>query len=108
GGGVVTAFGFDWRPGEPLDSGWKLTCEKIRPEDGATLRIFSHDWHEPARQFFHSEQRFEVELNGRLIECQLVRRSPEGRYYTQAQAAELYRHVGFARVQVFSGFTHED
>src|SRR3954467_598417 len=32
-GVFVTAFGFDWKEGEGMDSGWRLAFEKVRPED---------------------------------------------------------------------------
>ncbi len=38
GGVFVTPFYFDWMEGEPMDWDWRLVFEKIRPEDGATVR----------------------------------------------------------------------
>jgi hypothetical protein len=78
--------------------------EKSRPEDGAVIRSWVHDWQEPAKQWWHSEQRFEVELNGEIIAREEQRRSPEGRWYTQAQAMQLYQEVGFTDLQLFHQF----
>src|SRR5439155_15849064 len=72
GGAFVTAFGFDWREGEPLDKGWEVR-ELIRPEDGATITLASHEWHEPAKQLWHEERRIEVHLNGKLLEREEMR-----------------------------------
>jgi hypothetical protein len=49
----------------------------------------------------------EVELNGVIIETEHHTCSPEGRWYTRAQAVDLYREVGFTNVQVYNGFTFE-
>jgi ubiquinone/menaquinone biosynthesis C-methylase UbiE len=106
-GALAASFAFEWRPGDPLDTGWTLLFEKPRPEDGAIVRSWEHEWVEPARQWWHSEQKFEVELDGRVIATEHHVRSPGGRWYSQAQAAELFRDAGFAEVRVFHEFTHE-
>jgi ubiquinone/menaquinone biosynthesis C-methylase UbiE len=107
GGVFVTSFGFDWREGEPLDTGWELIFEKPRPEDGAIVRSWGREWREPEQQLWHAEQRFEVELNGEIIQSEHQRRSPEGRWYTQAQASQLFRDAGFTNIQLFHEFTPE-
>jgi hypothetical protein len=56
---------------------------------------------------WHAEQRFEVELAGEVITQEFHKMTPEGRYYTQAQAIALYQDAGFTNVQVFHEFTHE-
>jgi SAM-dependent methyltransferase len=105
-GGVFAAsFAFDWRPGEPLDSGWELVFEKVRPEDGATVRHWSREMRDPEQQFWHAESRFEVEQDGRIVAAEEQRRSPEGRWYTQEQATALYREAGFAHIELYDGFT---
>jgi hypothetical protein len=56
---------------------------------------------------WHTEQRFEVELNGTVVHTELHRRSPEGRWYSQEQAAELFRAAGYGNIRLFHGFTQE-
>lgn len=107
GGAFATSFSFEWREGTPLDTGWELLFEKTRPEDGATVRSWTREWREPEHQFWHTEQRFEVELNGKIVQTDHQRRSPEGRWYAQAQAIQLFRDAGFINIQVFHEFTHE-
>lgn len=107
GGAFVTSFAFEWRPGDPLDTGWELLFEKPRPADGATVRAWTREWREPADQEWHTEQRFEVEIDGTVIQTEHHRRSPEGRWYTQAQASELFGAAGCAGIRLFQGFTHE-
>lgn len=106
-GAFVTPFAFQWRPGDPLDTGWELLFEKPRPTDGATVRAWTREWQEPAGQVWHTEQRFEVEINGTVVQTEHHRRFPEGRWYTQAQASELFRSAGYGNIRLFGGFTHE-
>ncbi|HUK81814.1 MAG TPA: class I SAM-dependent methyltransferase [Verrucomicrobiae bacterium] len=107
GGAFITPFAFAWHEGEPLDTGWQLLFEKPRPKDGALVRSWTREWREPARQWWHTEQRFEVVLNGKVIETDHQRRSPEGRWYSQTQATQLFRDVGFTDIQLLHDFTHE-
>ena len=106
-GTFAGSFAFEWKPGEPLDTGWELLFEKPRPADGATVRCWSREWREPEHQLWHTEQRFEVELAGEVIDTEHHRRSPEGRWYTQDQATELLADAGFVEIERFHGFTHD-
>ena len=106
-GTLTGSFAFEWRPGEPLDTGWELLFEKPRPSDGAVVRCWTREWREPEHQLWHTEQRFEVEVAGQVVESEQHRRSPEGRWYTQAQATELLATAGFVDIALFHGFTHE-
>jgi SAM-dependent methyltransferase len=107
GGAFVTSFSFEWRDGDPLDTGWEPHFTVIRPTDGATVRSFLREWHEPEKQLWHTEQRFEVEQSGVVVQEEFYRRSPEGRSYTQAQATQLFTEVGFTNVCALHEFTHE-
>lgn len=104
GGAFVTPFWFDWKEGEPLDTGWQLLFERTRPEDGAVVRSWIREWREPAAQWWHTEQRFVVELDGAIVAREEQRRSPEGRWYSQDEAVALYRDVGFTDIQLFREF----
>jgi ubiquinone/menaquinone biosynthesis C-methylase UbiE len=106
GGALVAPFGFDWREGDPMDTGWELTT-KTRPQDGAILRRWTREWHEPQAQLWHAEERFEIELNGKVIAQEHQRRSPGGRWYTQAQATELFRSAGFSEIELLQDFSRE-
>ncbi len=104
GGAFVTPFFFDWREGEPLDTGWELLFTRNRPEDDAIVRSWVREWREPERQWWHTEQRFEVEVDGQIVEREEQRRSPEGRWYTQQEVVRLYGDVGFTDIQLFREF----
>ncbi|MEK7475717.1 MAG: class I SAM-dependent methyltransferase [Candidatus Coatesbacteria bacterium] len=105
GGAFITMFSFDWREGEPLDTGWQVHFEKPRPEDGAVIRAFTREWREPATRCWHTEERFEVLKDGKVVATELHRRSPEGRWYSQGEALALYQEAGFGKLQLFRDFT---
>lgn len=107
GGAFAGSFDFEWRAGDPVDTGWELLFDKPRPEDGARMRCWTREWREPEHQLWHNEQRFEVELDGAVISSEHHRRSPEGRWYRPEQVRDLLVAAGFEDVQLFSGFTHE-
>jgi len=106
GGALVSAFGFGWRQGDPLDTGWKVKFEKQRAEDGAIVKAWERTWHEPEHQLWHEEERFQVELNGQIMASEHLQRSPSGRWYSQEQAIKLLKDAGFSEVQMLSGFSH--
>jgi ubiquinone/menaquinone biosynthesis C-methylase UbiE len=107
GGALVAPFSFGWREGDPMDTGWYLLFEKPRPADGAVVRSLTRAWHEPEEQLWHTEQRFEVEVDGNVVQSEHQLRSPEGRWYTQQQARQLFHDAGFVDNQLFHDFTHE-
>lgn len=104
GGALVMPFYLDWKPGDPLDSGWSVLWERVRPEDGATVRRHARVRYDPVEQFEHTEDRYEVVVNGEVIASEHHARSPATRWYSQAQAAQLYHDAGFAGVEILRGF----
>ncbi len=107
GGVFYTPFSFDWREGEPLDTGWQPHFEKTRAEDGAVIRATTREWREPANQWWHTEERFEVVVDGKVVQTELHRRSPEGRWYSQAQARSLFEQAGLSGITLLHGFTRD-
>ncbi len=106
GGALVMPFGFSWKDGDPLQTDWFPVFEKVRPDDGATVRRRSRVRGSPENQLWHSEDHYEVVLGDDVIASEDHRRSPAGRWYSQAQAAQLYRDAGFTDILLLRGFTH--
>lgn len=106
GGALVGSFGFGWREGEPLDSGWVLLFERTRG-DGAVVRSWTRERHRPEEQVWDADQRFEVTRDGDVIASDLQHKRPEGRWYSQDQAVELFSSAGLVDVEVTSGFSHD-
>lgn len=105
GGALIMPFSFAWQEGQPLETEWDLVFEKTRPEDGATVRRWAKERYTPGNRQWHTEDRYEVVREGIVIATEHHRRSPAGRWYTQAQAVELYRDVGFTDVRLLREFT---
>ncbi|HEX9091313.1 MAG TPA: class I SAM-dependent methyltransferase [Anaerolineales bacterium] len=105
GGSLVMPFMQVWNRSEPSESDWQLTGEKIRPEDGATVRRWSKSRYDPTTPLEHTEDRYELILDGKTVASESHVRSPATREYTQGQALELYRMAGFAEISVYKGFT---
>lgn len=101
GGALAMPFMNIWDEGNPTETEWAPRGEKIRPEDGATVRRWSRAWYDLASQLEHTEDRYEVTLNGEVVTSELHRRSPATRWYTRDQVARLYRQAGFADIQFF-------
>jgi hypothetical protein len=60
-----------------------------------------------AQQLEHTEDRYEVIREGEIMESEHYSRSPAGRWYTPAQAIELYEDAGFTTIRILKEFTHE-
>src|SRR5687768_2500627 len=105
-GGVLTMpFMTLWKEGEPLES--EFTREVVRPEDGATIRRWSHSRFDPATDFEHAIDRYEILRDGQAIASEEHHQSPATRSYTQEQAIKLYQDAGFKDIQVLREFTFE-
>jgi ubiquinone/menaquinone biosynthesis C-methylase UbiE len=93
--------------GDVVTRDWRRTAEKVRPEDGAVVRIWSRNIFDLVEQLEHTEDRFEVIRDGQVIATELHSRSPATRWYTQDQAVALYKAAGFTNVCLVSGFSHQ-
>ncbi|HLB50430.1 MAG TPA: class I SAM-dependent methyltransferase [Anaerolineales bacterium] len=105
-GVLVMPFMLIWKEGEPLHGEWKQTGEKVRPEDGALARRWSRADYDLENQLEHTEDRYELSLNGEVIAAEHHRRSPATRWYTHPQATRLYGETGLTDICLFSEFTH--
>jgi hypothetical protein len=84
-----------------------MLAEETRPEDGSVLRKWSWARFDADTQLQHTKDRYEVVVDGKIIRLEEHERSPSVRWYSQAEALDLYREAGFTDLQVFKGFTHE-
>ncbi len=105
GGFLVMPFMLIWRPGDPLDTGWALSGDQVRPEDGARVQRWSRAWYDVAQQLEHTEDRYVVSRDGTVIQEELHQQSPATRWYTQAQAQTLYEAAGFVDLTMRSHFS---
>lgn len=102
GGALVASIMTLWREGEPLESEWEKSV--ARP-DGAVIRRVARSRYDPAAECEHTEDVYQVIVDGQVVAEERHRRSPATRSYTQAQARALFEKAGFAQIQLFSEFT---
>ena len=105
GGSLVMPFMQVWKRDEPLESDWRLSGEKTRPEDGVTVRRWSKSRYDSETQLEHTEDRYEVIQDGIIIASEHHAKSPATREYTQSQAQDLYAKAGFVDIRIYKGFT---
>ncbi len=102
GGVLAMPFMAIWKEGESIEqTEWKLTGEKVRPEDGATVRRWSRARYDVVNQLEHTEDRYEVSLNGEVLASEHHVRSPATRWYTREQAVSLYAEAGFTDIHLY-------
>ena len=102
GGVLVIPFMLLWQVGDPVHTHWTLIKEALRSQDGAGVRLFSRTRYEVDDQLAHTESRYEVSLNGEIIDKEYHCRSPAIRWYSQEQAIRLYQQAGFVNLQLFN------
>ena len=103
GGVLIMSFGIIWNEEWGIQTDWYPVFEKVRPTDGATVSRRGRSRFSPEEQLWHTEDRYEVVLNGTVIQSEDHQRSPAGRWYTQTQARQLYQDIGFENIQLKSG-----
>jgi ubiquinone/menaquinone biosynthesis C-methylase UbiE len=107
GGILIMPFMILWQNEDALQTDWNLVAEKERPEDGAVVRRWLRARYEVKNQLEHTEDRFEISLNGEIIASEEHARSPATRWYSQSQAIYLYQGAGFTELQVLSEFSQQ-
>jgi SAM-dependent methyltransferase len=105
-GGVVAASIMTlWREGEPLESEWERTAS--REEDGVEFRRVARSRFDPESGCEHTEDLYQMIVDGRVAAEETHRRSPATRSYDQAQARALFERAGFGEVRLTSQFTFD-
>jgi SAM-dependent methyltransferase len=103
GGAVLASFMALRKPGDPLEFAWEQSA--IRPEDGATIRRVGRSRYDLMLELEHTEDQYQVIIDGQVVAEELHRRSPATRAYTQAQAQALFERAGLVDVELYSGFS---
>jgi SAM-dependent methyltransferase len=108
GGALAMPFMILWEEGEPTQSEeWRLVAERERPEAGDLVRRWSRESYDVENQLESTEDRYEIIRGGQVIATEQHTRSPATRWYSQEQAANLYREAGFIDIRLLSGFSEE-
>jgi SAM-dependent methyltransferase len=107
GGALAMSAMLFWKEGDPLNTGWWLSGEVMRASDGALARRWSHSWFEPEARLEHTEERYEIVVDGAAVVSEIHRRSPATTWYTQAQLTTMLTEAGFGEIRLHRGFTAE-
>lgn len=81
--------------------------EVTRPQDGAIVRRWSRSTVDRVNQVEHTEDRYDVIVDGEVVASESLSRSPATRIYTQEQAVKVYESAGFINIRAYSGFTRQ-
>lgn len=103
GGALIAPFMTLWRPGNPLQQEWENA--QVRELDGALLHRMGRVRYDPVDECEHTEDLYQVIVDGEMVAVEHHRRSPASRSYTQAQARRLFEDAGFGDIALFQGFT---
>jgi ubiquinone/menaquinone biosynthesis C-methylase UbiE len=98
-------IGFD-QNGKPIPEE-EFTRQKVRPSDKAVVHHWSRSTYDHAAQLEHTQDRYQIILDGHVIQSESHSRSPATRWYTQEQAQNLYRQAGFTDIELFDQFKFE-
>jgi hypothetical protein len=105
GGVLIAPFMTLWREGMSLQREWENA--QIREKDGALLHRMGRVWYDPQDECEHTEDLYQVIMEGEVVAVEHHRRSPAGRSYTQRQARELFVAMGFNDIHILRAFNHE-
>jgi ubiquinone/menaquinone biosynthesis C-methylase UbiE len=105
GGALAASFMTLWQPGEALESEWEKSAR--RAEDGAVFRRAARSRYDPASECEHTEDLYQMLVDGQVAAEEQHSRSPATRSYSQSQARRLFEQAGLAQVQVYREFSFE-
>lgn len=86
---------------------FELIAEAERPEDGAAVKQYFRCWYEPEKRLQHTEYRYDVEVDGRVVASETHTNSPDLTWYLVSEAVALLEGAGFVEVEAQSDFTTE-
>jgi ubiquinone/menaquinone biosynthesis C-methylase UbiE len=76
-------------------------------EDGSLVRRWSRFRYDRETQLEHTEDRYEVIVDGEIVETEHFSRSPATRWYSQEQSKALFEEAGFVDLKLHEAFTGE-
>ncbi len=76
-------------------------------EDGSSVRRWTRARYDSEAQLEHTEDRYEIMVDGEIVETEEHSRSPSARWYTQEQSRALYEEAGLVDVLLYSGFSKD-
>lgn len=90
---------------DPAEEEFVLESEALRPADGALIRRWWRCWYDLPERLQHTEDRYEVLIDGEIVISELYVRSPALTWYPPSEALELLREAGFVDVHGYHDFS---
>lgn len=105
-GGVVCASLMKLRKeGDPLEFEWEQSA--VREKDGVKFRRVIKSRYDPNSRYEHTEDLYQMIVDGKVTAEETFRRSPATVSYDQAQVKTLFEQAGFGDIRLNSQFTFE-
>ena len=92
---------------DPLEVDWEIDAEAVRPSDGALVRRWFRCWYDPLKRLQGTEDRYEIILDGEIIESENFLSPSFLTWYTVNELLDLLREAGFSEVQAHADFNFE-
>lgn len=86
---------------------WQIHEEAARPEDGALVRRWVRSVYDMVAKLEHTEDRYEIIVDGEVVESEYHRQSPATRWYSLEEAQAHFTAAGFELHAVYSEITRE-
>ena len=92
---------------DPAEEEFAIEAEAIRPADGALVRRWWRCWYDIPERLQHTEDRYEIIVDGEIIASETYVRSPALTWFPPAEALTLLEEAGFANVRGVHDFTDQ-
>ena len=92
---------------EPGVENFELIAEAQRPEDGAQVQQWFRCWYEPAKRLQSTEYRYDVLMEGTLVQTETFTNDPDLTWYPVREAVDLVAAAGFTDVHAHDNFTFD-
>jgi ubiquinone/menaquinone biosynthesis C-methylase UbiE len=90
---------------EPAEEKFEIEAEAIRPSDGALVRRWWRCWYDIPERLQHTEDRYEIIVDGQIVHSETYIRSPALTWMPPAEALALLEEAGFVNVRGVHDFT---
>ena len=91
----------------PVEVDWEIEAEAVRPSDGALVRRWFRCWYDVENRIQHTEDRYEVIVDGEIVHAETYLSSPFLTWYSVDEALALVSSTGFADVHAHADFHFE-
>lgn len=92
---------------DPAEEEFQIEAEAIRPSDGALVRRWWRCWYDVPERLQHTEDRYEIIVDGEIVASETYVRSPALTWFPPAEALALLQDAGFVDVRGVHDFTNQ-